>query len=140
MKKNLMFLAVLAVVIFLSTESFAQMINYDRLKKRAGGATPPSQAGTSQATQTKAIEQAPLPKWLATPPVVNNKFEAEYDVNRDKKLQSSEVKMMLRDILDELKDKGDLIPINTDILKEYDKNKDGALSDNEAMLFEKIVR
>lgn len=136
MIKKILFLVVLVVVALFATESFAQMINYDRLNKRRGTTPPtPPKTGTLQAQSS----QATLPTWLVTPPKVTSKIEESYDINRDKKLQSSEIKMFLRDVVDEINDKGGYT-VNSDLLKQFDKNKDGIVSRLELPELQKLVR
>ena len=64
---------------------------------------------------------------MRTAPQVKTDNERTYDVNRDGKLQPAEVKIYLRGIIEIVEKKGGFT-VNSDILKEYDKNKDGLIS------------
>ena len=62
-----------------------------------------------------------------------------YDSNRDGKLQTAEVKIMLRDFIDVVYEKNGAM-YKSPILKEYDKNKDGLINKYEAEVIDAQVR
>ncbi len=70
---------------------------------------------------------APEPRWRLQAPDATGAVERRYDINRDGILQTAETKIFLRDVIDVIEAKGGYT-INSDILKEYDKNKDGVIS------------
>jgi hypothetical protein len=122
MKKFLSLSVCAACLLLFICEAQAGLINYQRRNK--GGA--PVRAGARA-----AVPAAPVgPAWIATPPAVKNSVEKAYDVNRDGKLQPAEVKIYLRGVIETIESKGGFT-INSDILKEYDKNKDGLISRSE---------
>ncbi|MFP4472777.1 MAG: hypothetical protein ACLFPX_02760 [Candidatus Omnitrophota bacterium] len=89
----------------------AQLINYGRRNKYLKG-----RSDVEEGEET-------LPEWVRELPRVINDLERRYDVNRDGLLQTAEVKVFLRDVIDEVS-RRNRIEIETDILKEYDKNND----------------
>lgn len=108
-----------------------QMINYDRLERKK---TIPEKRSLRK--KEKKEDQADLPGWMKETPKVTNVVERRYDSNRDLKLQTFEVKILLRDVLDVVEDKGGYT-VNSDILKEYDVNKDGLITRTEAVKLKK---
>lgn len=95
--------------------SSAQLINYDRLRRRLKLKGEPAPA------------ESDLPRWKLKLPLVTTRLERRYDINRDGKLQTAEVKIYLRDTIETIEEKGGIL-INSDILLEYDKNNDGVIS------------
>ncbi len=118
-------------ILMLWLDSRAGLIDYERLQKIK------SKKAAQEAAQKKAEEDKP--KWVVTQPPVKTDIERRYDINRDGKLQLAEVKIYLRDTLDVIDEKGG-ITINSDILKEYDKNKDGVISRYESTKIKDLVR
>ena len=110
----------------------AGLIDYERLNKIK------AQKAAQQAKEQKPAEDL-RPKWMIAEPVVKTEMERRYDINRDGKLQLAEVKIYLRDTLDVINEKGG-ITINSEILKEYDKNKDGVISKYESTKIKDLVR
>ena len=104
--------------------SYAQLVNYDRLRRRIKlkGGAPLGEVKTDEEQ-----EDAVIPKWVETWPWVTTRLERKYDINRDGKLQTAEVKIYLRDTVATIEKKGGII-INSDILLEYDINEDGVVS------------
>ncbi len=129
MKRSILFLSYLVIFSLVCVPlSLAGMINYDRRNRR----TPPTgrarPAATPAAKPAATATAAPsLPNWMQNPPSVSNKTEGKYDTNRDGKLQSAEVKIYLRDVISVVESKGGHM-IDSDILKAYDKNKDGVIN------------
>ena len=124
MKKIVLSLALCAAITFISVyHAQAGLINYGRRNKAATPAT-----GGYKAQPAKAAVPAQVaPLWMRTAPQVKTDNERTYDVNRDGKLQPAEVKIYLRGIIEIVEKKGGFT-VNSDILKEYDKNKDGLIS------------
>ena len=58
--------------------------------------------------------------------------EKHYDINKDGYLQIPEVKIFLRTVIAEANEKGGYM-IDSDILKEYDKNRDSYITKSEAL-------
>ncbi len=98
------------------------MIDYERIQrlKARGGVT-----------TLLDKERESYPQWVITEPTVKDPVERLYDINRDSKLQTAEVKTFLRDVLEEIESKNGYL-VDSDILKEYDKNKDGIISKYES--------
>lgn len=123
MKKTILFIGiVVAVIMTFSYFSFAGLINYER-RNRA--------AVRKAAQENQESEDALLPLWMKGEPKVTGTRDKRYDINRDGILQTAETKILLRDVVDEVKDKGG-ITVDCDVLKEYDKNKDGVITKFEA--------
>jgi len=92
----------------------AQMINYERRNKNLGKATAPAPAAK------------PYTPPAAMSPMVNNSTERRYDANRDGRLQTSEMKRFLADVLLQVQRSGRYV-IDSDLLKKYDANGDGII-------------
>jgi hypothetical protein len=121
----------------------AGLINYDRQKP---GQTAPSATTVKPVATVKpaAVKTVPVvkpaaaqeivvagPNWMITVPVAQNDVEKGYDINSDGKLQTAEVKIYLRDVVDEVDTKG-FKAVDSGVLKEYDRNQDGLISAAEA--------
>lgn len=100
----------------------AGLIDYDRRSRRLG------------------TSKEDAPEWWKAEPDVKNKLERRYDINRDGKLQTAEVKILLRDVVDEIQEKGRYSVYSSDILKEYDKNRDRVIDKTEVEGIIKHVR
>ncbi len=109
MKKMPRIVFLVAMFAMLGTQVVsAQLINYGR---RAGSPAP------------RNVNDETAPKWAKELPKVVNSSERRYDINRDGLLQSAEVKVMLRDVIETVEERGSVI-VYSDILKDYDANKD----------------
>ncbi|HOW34798.1 MAG TPA: hypothetical protein PL155_00070 [Candidatus Omnitrophota bacterium] len=129
-------IVVLAAVLVVASHSFAQLINYDRLNKtRAQKGLPPIPVPGKAAD----VAQPPEPFWAKGDTKVTTKEEEAYDVNNDGKMQKAEVKIFLRDNLDEIDKKGG-VTVSSPILKAYDKSGDGVVSRLEAEKIRQEVR
>lgn len=128
MKKNIIVLGIIIFSAGMCLEVSAGLINYDRRQKRLG----------DEGTQTGAMVE--MRDWMRREPRVTNRVEERYDINRDGKLQTAEVKIFLRDVIDEVQDKGRYSALNSDVLKEYDKNKDKMINKYELTEIIKDVR
>ncbi len=121
-------------------QCWAGLIDHERLNRRRGL---PLSNEKAQAAKAKAAEvpeaKMELPKWITEPPVVKGSTDRKYDVNNDGKLQKSEVTILLRDVLDIVEEKGGY-QVDSDMLKEYDKNRDGLLTKVEAIQIREHVR
>ena len=106
-------------LLFIFSLMFCQLAQAQLLKRRPGGA-PPVVQPTNQGNATG-------PAWQKDWPEVKNQDEDRYDINRDGKLQTAEVKIYLRDVIKEVMDKGGF-RVNSNVLKAYDKNRDGVIS------------
>ncbi len=129
----------LGFLIFLSgyflTSSRAGLIDYERINRIKYG----KPAGVQDAKGGSAKEVDDFPQWLKVEVQVTSETERRYDANGDGKLQSAEAKVFLREVLGQVKEKGGYT-VNSDILKEYDKNKDGLISRLEAEAIKLYVR
>ncbi len=113
---------VLGVLVFsfaLAQAAEAQLINYNRKNKMLRQAT--------TGTPVQEQDDKDMPGWMKEMPRAKDKLEKEYDVNRDGYLQTAEVKILLRDVIQEVNDRGG-VEVTSDILKEYDKNRDGLIN------------
>jgi hypothetical protein len=123
MRKNLFIVSLAALFLLGAFQPvFAGLIDYDRRNRRSA----------------TAGEDAP--EWWKTEPDVKNKLERRYDTNRDGKLQTAEVKILLRDVVDEIETKGRYSVYSTDVLREYDKNRDRVIDKTEVEGIIKHVR
>ena len=134
MKKFILSISVVFTFMLIG-DAQAGLINYNRRNntgtptgggyRRAAPAAKP--AAPAPVKPVAAAPAATIPLWMQTPPQVKTAIERVYDVNRDGKLQPAEVKIYLRSVIETVDAKGGLT-VNSDILKEYDKNKDGLIS------------
>ena len=120
MKKVILFLAVLLMTAWVITPSHAQLINHKRRAEQAAGG-----AATKPGAKDAAVPAAP--SWMQNAPRVTSKDEEKYDINRDGILQSAEVKILLRDIIQTVDAKGGMT-ITSGVAKLYDKNSDGLIN------------
>ena len=111
-------------LVFFSLPSFAGLINYERLRRFK----------EKQAAGEKDLKMADMvvPAWVDNEPEAKSEKEKHYDINKDGYLQIPEVKIFLRAVTAEAKEKGGYM-VDSDILKEYDKNKDSYISKTEAL-------
>ena len=109
-------LGVGAITLLAGTILEASMINYERRNRslRAAEGNP-------------VTEKEELPGWMKSMPRVKEREERRYDLNRDGYLQTAEVKIFLRDIIEEVNDKGSYT-IDSKFLSEYDQNRDGVIT------------
>ena len=127
MKRFILSLALCAASLSMFVyQAQAGLINYERRNKSKPAAARTTGAYPSRPAVTTPVEPT-MAAWLKTPPGVKNAAEKAYDVNRDGKLQSAEIKIYLRDVIKVIESKGGFT-INSDVLKEYDKNRDGVIS------------
>ncbi len=130
MRKTVFILVGILVFVSFAEVSNAGLINYDRKSKRAGKAVATPAAPAAGAS--KAQEDEPVvPFWLQTPPKVTTKDEEKYDLNKDKILQTAEVKIFLRDTVAAVDAKGGAT-VNSGVLKQYDKNRDNIINKYES--------
>jgi len=132
MKKKFLIAIFLSTLLSLSlyiNSLFAGLIDYERLNR----------IKASRENAETVLDNKELPQWMKVEPKAKTKIEKMYDVNRDGKLQTAEVKVYLREVLNQIDDKGGYT-IDSDILKEYDQNKDGVISRYEAEAVGEFVR
>ena len=110
----------------------AGLIDYERLNRIKA-------QREGKVMQDSSGKEKDLPNWMKIEPKASSRVEQAYDVNRDGKLQTAEVKVYLREVLDVIDEKGGYT-IDSNILKEYDKNKDGVISRYEAEDLGEFVR
>ena len=130
MSKKICFLF---VAIFFSSYTFvstalAGLVNYQR---RNGVA--------SKAAASKGDPAPIVAKWMSVLPLAQSATEKKYDVNVDGKLQTAEVKIFLRDVINVVDAKGGYA-VDSDILKEYDKNKDGVINRYEVAIIKEHAK
>ena len=118
------------ILLFFAIQSFAGLINYERLRRfkerQAAGET------------DLKFKDVAVPSWMDYEPRAKTEQEKKYDINRDGILQIAETKIFLRDVLVVISQKGGFT-LDSDILKEYDKNKDSFISRTESAEITKDV-
>ena len=133
MAKNIMIVAVLSVLIFVVTpDGYAQLIDWSR-RQGTPPAAPASAPVRQRAVSTPSqptVAPTRQPGWLQTAPSVSSRTDRRYDVNRDGKLQSAEIKVFLRDVIDQISRRGSY-KVDSQLLEEYDKNNDGIIDRSE---------
>jgi hypothetical protein len=124
MKKFILSLFVLTAFVLISVhQAQAGLINYNR-RNNTGA---PTGGGYKKPAATTAKATTTAPMWMRRAPEAKTATEKVYDINRDGLLQPSEVKIYLRSVAEVVDAKGGFT-VNSDILKEYDKNHDGLIS------------
>ncbi|MFA5088226.1 MAG: hypothetical protein WC552_04250 [Candidatus Omnitrophota bacterium] len=119
-----LFAGVLMIVFVMQGTCLAGLINYQRRLKKA-------QAAAGGAKGSASEER--IAKWMVELPRVSsavNRDLRKYDVNRDGVLQTAEIKIYLRDVIDGVVSKGGYT-VDSEVLREYDKNKDGVINSYE---------
>ncbi len=104
---------------------------YDRTKAAVQQAASTTQNPINQVTQQASD--------LASNLKVMNKFEEAYDINNDGILESQEIKSFLKEVSSAVDKKGSF-SITSDILKPYDKDKNGIISKDEIAAIELATR
>lgn len=127
--KRLLQVSLFLVLTSVFAVSLAQagLINHERRNRNAGGAAANTGTGKPAPAPKAAVA---MPSWKTIPPVAASKVEQRYDTNRDGKLQTAEMKILLRDVVDNVQAKGSYT-VNAAAVKIYDKNSDGIISRNE---------
>ena len=100
--------------LLIASSSYAQLINYGRRNRFVGN-------------RNASENEEDLPAWALELPKVKTREERRYDINRDGKLQSAEVKVFLRDVIERV-EKRSYVNVTSDILRGYDMNKDGVIN------------
>lgn len=104
----------------------AQFINYGRRNRFL------------RLTNPEATEDS-IPSWAKEAPKPQNAEERRFDINRDDMLQSAEIKVYLRRIVERVEKRG-YVSVTSDLLREYDKNKDGVINSYEIDLIKEHVK
>lgn len=139
MKKTLMVIMALFLVLGIAQISYAGLLKPPKAKPGAAPAAPaaptwaPAKATTSAApAKAAAVEAvATVPSWVTSAPMAQTEEEKKYDMNSDGELQPSEVRIYLRDVIDNVSSLGE-VPADSSILKAYDTNSDGVISKGES--------
>lgn len=129
------------ITLFLIVESAdAQMINYERRKKRQEkvinlraqtGPTTPTQTQTqNQATRHQSVRDE-IARVMQSQPKVANRTERLYDSNRDGLLQEDEIKNFYSDVVSATERRGQF-RISSELLRGFDSDEDGRISRLEA--------
>lgn len=127
MKKALFATITLALIGMTVVSGHAQLINYGRRSKFL------------RSTNPNMSDEDAIPQWAKELPEPQNAEEESFDINRDGKLQSAEVKVYLRGIMKRVEARS-YVNVTTDILREYDKNKDGVINVSELALMREHVK
>jgi len=126
--KKALFATITLVLIGMTVVSgHAQLINYGRRSKFL------------RSTNPNMSDEDAIPQWAKELPEPQNAEEESFDINRDGKLQSAEVKVYLRGIMKRVEARS-YVNVTTDILREYDKNKDGVINVSELALMREHVK
>jgi len=128
MKKTFILLMALVMltVVFVQAGQ-AQLINYNRRQKKPPAARAAKPAASTYAAPAPAKK---MPLWMTTEPKVSNRYEKLYDTDRNGRLDDREAKELLADVVSDVNRRGQ-VRISTNILREYDINKDGKISSYE---------
>lgn len=112
----------------------AQMINYQRRNTRmkTGAATKRVLTNTRAAAKKinyygNDFEQDKTIAKNQGEPLVTNRVERLYDLNRDGFLQQDEVADFYKDVVSSVRNKGDF-QVSSELLRNFDENKDGRIS------------
>lgn len=131
MRKKMLLLPLSAVLaLALTSVSFAGLINYDRVQRRKTGAAPARPTTPSSPARPAAPAVDTRPMWMRQAQPATTATERKYDTNRDGILQTAEVKIFLRDVIQVVDSKGGYT-VDSNLLREYDKNRDGLISRTE---------
>ena len=112
------------------TPGAAPARGYGKAAAPAAPAATPSKAANTQtpaATTAAATATATAIQWKENPPQVQNWSEKQYDGNKDGWLQPEEVMAFLKDVSNEVDQRGSYA-IDSEILKAYDKDGDGFIN------------
>ena len=123
MKRMFLLIFSFLLISVFSSQAFSQLINYGRRNRFIGTSTPADS----------------LPSWAKDLPKPQNDEERRYDINGDGLLQSAEIKVYLRAIIERVEGRG-YVNVTTDLLREYDKNKDGIINENELVLMKEHIK
>jgi len=74
-----------------------------------------------------SLGEEALPKWMKQEPRVRTREEKRYDTNRDRRFQPAESKVYLRRVIQRVEKDGS-VSARSELLKEYDINKDGVIT------------
>ena len=136
---------------------FAQMINWKRRAESSGKVPAPTEkkAKPTRRQKPKAPPEkaAKNKKWTESSPKktertiveeeyapkVTKKVEELYDLNGDGRLQKKEINEFFQEVYDAIRKKGHFIVIS-DLLKKYDKDRDGFIDKYEAKYLKKDIR
>ncbi len=121
------FLIVFLMSLVLASQSFANLIDWDQRERYL------KQQEKQQQQAGKEIQISPdLPRWMQIAPKVETEDEKKYDVNRDRVLSPTEMKVYLRRVYYEVQDGSGKSVSTSEALKEYDSNQDGVITKTEA--------
>ena len=105
------------------------------MKRRSGGGggayskpAAPARPPAPAAPAAPAVDTRPM--WMRQAQSAATATEKRYDLNRDGVLQTAEAKIFLRDVIQVVDSKGGYT-VDSDLLREYDKNRDGLISRTE---------
>ncbi|MBZ0165669.1 MAG: hypothetical protein K8I00_02600 [Candidatus Omnitrophica bacterium] len=114
--------------------SDAQMINYQRRNTKGEARAATKKVMTSTRAAAKKInyygndfKQDKTIKKSQGEPLVTNRVERLYDLNRDGLLQPDEVADFYKDVVSSVRNKGDF-QVSSELLRNFDENKDGRIS------------
>jgi len=124
-----MFIILIVGVMFFAFDirSFAGLIDWEvrnrYLKEQ--------QEAAQKSSDSPQISQD-LPRWMQVEPAVKTDEEKKFDFNKDGVFQPVETKVYLRRTYQDVQTGGIKNISNSEVLKEYDANKDGVISKLEA--------
>ena len=123
-KTFVLLMALVMLTVVFAQAGQAQLINYNRRQKKPPAAQAASPAASTYATPVAAKK---MPLWMTKEPKVANRYERLYDIDRSGTLSAAEAKELLGDVISDVNRRGQ-VRISSNILKEYDINKDGKIS------------
>ncbi len=121
--KSLVIVIGIVIALVVCAQGFAGLVDWgarDRYLKE-------QEEAAKEASQSLKINQN-LPRWMQVEPTVKTDDEQKFDVNRDGVFQPNETKVYLRRAYQEIQDGTGKNVSNSEVLKEYDANKDGIIS------------
>lgn len=116
----------------LATKSLAGLVDWDARNRYLK-----AQAEAAKSSPQDAKVSTDLPRWMQVEPTVKTQDEQKFDVNKDGLFQPAETKVYLRTVYQDVQDgSGQNVTgkdvQNSEVLKEYDMNKDGMITKSEA--------
>jgi|GEM_PF-581584 len=130
MMKRIFCILLVVIMIFLAlpAQSFAGLVDWEARNRYLK-----AQEEAAKTTSQDPKMSKDLPHWMQVEPTVKTDEEKKFDVNKDGVFQPAETKVYLRTVSQEVQDGSGLNVAgrnvqNSEVLKEYDANKDGIVS------------
>jgi len=122
----------MAFLLISATKSLAGLVDWEARNRYLK-----AQEEAAKNSPQDAKVSTELPRWMQVEPNVKTQDEKKFDVNKDGVFQPAETKVYLRTVYQQVQDgSGKNVTgkdvQNSEVLKEYDINKDGMISKTEA--------